>query len=311
VIPTQATPQVLYIIGEGRSGSTVLGMLLGQVEGIASVGELRFIWSRGLRDNQRCGCGSRFNDCSYWTGILRALEQTDRSPRGEDASRPIAIGSMRKFPYLFLSDRLFPGRARIRHTIALFDALYKVIGHDTGCTTILDSSKSVPFGYFLARYSRLDVRFLHMIRDSRAVAFSRQKHKLRPEIADRIEYMPTATAWRSSVKWVINNGFAPLVCHGRPYLRVLYEDFSRCPRDVLRCVFEFLDLPTTLCDTLIGDDNRARLHVLHSISGNPTRFTRGELEIKPDERWKIDMPAWKRRLVTALTWPLLNRYYQK
>jgi len=70
-----ATPTVLYIIGEGRSGSTLLDMLLGQVDGFESVGELRFVWSRGKRDNQRCGCGEDFNSCHHWNKVVKRFDQ--------------------------------------------------------------------------------------------------------------------------------------------------------------------------------------------------------------------------------------------
>ena len=40
--------RVLYVAGAGRSGSTVLANLLGEVPGFVSVGEVRFLWERGL-----------------------------------------------------------------------------------------------------------------------------------------------------------------------------------------------------------------------------------------------------------------------
>ena len=46
----------------------------------------------------------------------------------------------------------------------------------------------------------------------------------------------------------------------------------------------------------------------HTVSGNPLRFQAGTFEIRPDEEWRTALPAGKRRLVTALTWPLLKRY---
>ena len=39
---------VLYIAGSGRSGSTVLGRILGRVEGFGAVGELRYVWERRI-----------------------------------------------------------------------------------------------------------------------------------------------------------------------------------------------------------------------------------------------------------------------
>ncbi len=39
------TERVLFIAGPGRSGSTLLDLLLGQIDGFTSTGELRLIWN--------------------------------------------------------------------------------------------------------------------------------------------------------------------------------------------------------------------------------------------------------------------------
>ena len=44
-----STPQVLYVGGWGRSGSTLLDLALGQIPGFVSVGELRYLWERPCR----------------------------------------------------------------------------------------------------------------------------------------------------------------------------------------------------------------------------------------------------------------------
>src|SRR5215510_6114841 len=63
--------KVLFIAGSGRSGSTLLDMLLGQIGGFHSTGELRFIWSRGIGQNQLCGCGKPFRECEFWTEVVK------------------------------------------------------------------------------------------------------------------------------------------------------------------------------------------------------------------------------------------------
>ena len=44
---------VLYVAGAGRSGSTLLDNLLGQIPGFFSAGELRYVWERGLIDGRQ------------------------------------------------------------------------------------------------------------------------------------------------------------------------------------------------------------------------------------------------------------------
>ena len=54
---TRPDVRVAYIAGAGRSGSTLLAMMLGTLPGWVSVGELRHLWARGVEENQLCGCG--------------------------------------------------------------------------------------------------------------------------------------------------------------------------------------------------------------------------------------------------------------
>ena len=64
--------KVLYIAGWGRSGTTLLDNLLGQIEGFTSTGELHNLWQRGLIDGRDCGCGLRLTDCPFWQEVLTA-----------------------------------------------------------------------------------------------------------------------------------------------------------------------------------------------------------------------------------------------
>ena len=60
---------VLFIAGWGRSGSTLLDRMLGQVPGVFSAGELRDIWERGVREDRLCGCGQPFRECAVWRKV--------------------------------------------------------------------------------------------------------------------------------------------------------------------------------------------------------------------------------------------------
>ncbi len=46
----------------------------------------------------------------------------------------------------------------------------------------------------------------------------------------------------------------------------------------------------------------------HSIRGNPMRFAHGRQQVRVDDAWRTGMAKPARRLVTAVTWPLLLRY---
>jgi hypothetical protein len=61
--------KVLYIGGFGRSGSTLVERILGQLPGFCSAGEIVFLWQRGLIENQLCGRGATFSECDFWTRV--------------------------------------------------------------------------------------------------------------------------------------------------------------------------------------------------------------------------------------------------
>ena len=65
---------VLYIAGTGRSGSTVLAAILGEVEGVFAAGEVRYLWQRGLVEGRLCGCGVPVAECPLWSAVLATVE---------------------------------------------------------------------------------------------------------------------------------------------------------------------------------------------------------------------------------------------
>jgi hypothetical protein len=70
--------KVLFLGGHGRSGSTILDRLLGQLPGFFSIGELRNVWQRSLLEDQLCGCGEPFSRCGFWRAVVdRALGDVD------------------------------------------------------------------------------------------------------------------------------------------------------------------------------------------------------------------------------------------
>src|SRR5690349_9977109 len=60
---------VLAIGGWGRCGGTLLDMLLGEIDGFVSAGEVREIWLRGCVENRPCGCGLPFAACPFWSQV--------------------------------------------------------------------------------------------------------------------------------------------------------------------------------------------------------------------------------------------------
>ena len=89
--PDPSRTRVIYIMGAGRSGSTVLDTVLGNHPDIVSVGELANLHRFGWTNGEYCACGLRGNTCGFWSAV-----------RGqwEDISKPVGVSE-----YLSLQDR--------------------------------------------------------------------------------------------------------------------------------------------------------------------------------------------------------------
>src|SRR6266536_938106 len=73
---------VLHVTGWCRSGSTLLGNVLNEVDGIVHVGELHYLWRNGVLrtgSNTSCGCGSELTDCPLWSRVLACRPDGRRS----------------------------------------------------------------------------------------------------------------------------------------------------------------------------------------------------------------------------------------
>lgn len=132
-------PKVIYIAGSGRSGSTLLSLLLSQHPQIANFGQIRDVFL-ARSNNAICSCGEGLESCTIWGTVL------DHQPT---ESRRLG----------FLPQQ------------AIVDA-YRTAFSNTGATVCVDSSKSVDLCRALQAAPDVDLFCLNLIRDPRAVAVS-------------------------------------------------------------------------------------------------------------------------------------------
>ena len=85
-----------------------------------------------------------------------------------------------------------------------------------------------------------------------------------------------------------------------------YEDFVSRPRDAAAAIADMLGQASAALP--FEDDRTIRLGTNHTVSGNPSRFTTGSVQIRPDQEWIRAQPPGDRWVTTALTLPLLPRY---
>jgi hypothetical protein len=297
--------KVLYVMGQDRSGSTILGSVLGQVDGFAHLGEVRHVWGPGLLRGGLCGCGARVGDCELWS---RAVPE---ALGGEATPEEVAgwLGQALRLRNLRRLQRTPPGgRSGVLGAdayLSLAARLYPALARRTEGRILVDTSKSPVYGAVLAAVPGLDTWFVHLVRDPRATAYSWQRTKLSPgRPGDRMWRVP---AWRSARAWVLANLAADRVRrhHRDRAVLVRYEDFVADPRGtvdhLVRLVGESGTVPFTA-------DRVVEIRPQHAASGNPVRLQRGPVELREDDEWRTRQRRADRSVVMAVTLPFLGRY---
>ena len=300
-----------FIGGFGRSGSTLLERIIAELPGVCALGEVVHMWERGVRDNELCACGQHFHDCPFWRAVGEGAfggwqhVDVDAITRMHDR-----VDRTRFIPVDLVSGKLSARHAQARAYADYFARVYAAAAKVSGAQIVVDSSKNASTAYALRANDNVALRVLHVIRDSRGVAYSWTKQVARPEAAESGDHpwMQQYSPGVSALLWDAHNlAFAALGRTGVPVLPVFYERFLAAPRDSLATIAAFLG--AELGDTArFLDDRMVRLGSTHQVAGNPMRFRTGEVQLRSDEAWRTEFPKRAGRLVTALTAPLMLRY---
>ena len=300
-------PRILFVAGWGRSGSTLLDRMLGQLPGVFSAGELRDVWQRGVLEDRRCGCGEPFSACPVWTEIGA------RAFGGWDRLDVVGVQRLRRrvdrpwsLPSVAAAGRVPGVGDEVARYVDALERLYLGIHDATGAQVIVDSSKIPTYATLLRRIPGVDLRIVHLVRDPRGVVHSWQRHVARPDGAEGDEMLRYATL-PAAARYLLYNGLTHLVRAGLPSRFLRYEDLLRDPAATIRSVAAFagLDDPDDL--GFLGDGT-VDLRPNHTVDGNPMRLESGPIPLREDVAWRRELAPGRRRLVAAVTAPLLARY---
>lgn len=198
--------RLIYIVGMGRSGSTLLDLLLDTHSNVRSLGGVRRL-ARALPRPCACGVSARAA-CDFWEGIEAEVR------------RRLGIG-LAELDVHARDDATFGA-----HNTALFEAAAHVAGVDC----VVDSSKSVARLKRLLETTELDVRPIHIVRDPRGYTYSQRKRKRKHE-----HVLPAFSYVGRSLRacWVLR---------GRPHTVVDYAHLATDAEGCLRQLMPRLDL---------------------------------------------------------------------
>ena len=304
----QNKTQLIYILSNGRSGSTLLDMLLGMNPEIWTLGEAQLLpWE--VRENRLpCGCAAPIGECVFWEPILDQI--------------PLHTG---RYPIEFFRERHTGGKTvRITH---LMDILLREPSHkwevaipeygqlnaqyfkvvkdaaenylDHPIKWLVDASKNIYRLFWLYHSNLFNLRIIHLIKDPRAFVYSMTKDQ---------SYVPLSKTLRISMRWLVENCFFSFFISDKSLVEksffVRYEDLASKPDRAMKAIMEWLQVPHNEIDY-----SQFRKYENHAIAGNPMRWK--DSNIRLDEKWRDNLSLNKARFIWLITGFLARGYGYK
>ncbi len=313
--------KVILITGAGRSGSTLLGHMLGQISNWFAIGEVFFLWDR-LLENSTCGCSELVHTCPVWgqikasfknvsdanlRNLIEARDSLKVQPQGLAGGKIQLHNLWRRFT----GKRAFFKPEQVRKLAEQLGKVYQQLAVVTGSKILIDTSKSSAHGYVLQQIQSIDLYQIHLVRDARAVAYSwSKKDKLYDVLDGKPRHFPKRSTFASVADWAWVNLAAQTLFSSRlrseRYQRIRYEDLVCSPRRTVQGIIRRIDV--TASASFIGDDESVNLEPNHMVAGNPSRFSSGVTHLTIDDEWRTNMPLQDKMLAVVMSFPWMLGY---
>lgn len=234
--------KVICTPGVGRSGSTIIGRVLGHVDGFFTIGELRHVAKNVVIDNWTCGCGKPLQSCEVWVEVFNkafgGIDKFDANRFRELQKRYMRTDSM-----LLMAAGLNvkTWTSGFHELMQMYDAFYPAIAEVTGAKVLVDTTKYPSHSYLLARYGTSPVYMVHLVRDGRASAHSVRRVKVLPDSPNKM-LMPRKHSAPYSFYWMYRNLLVErlLALSGAPHTFLRYEDFTANPHKEVERLLKFV-----------------------------------------------------------------------
>lgn len=299
--------KILYIAGSGRSGSTLLSEIIGQIDGFFYAGEMNYVVKRGIIENRLCGCSLPFRTCELWQKVIRKafgdLTQETANFLIDLQNRNVRL---RQGPIQLLKVR----RPCLEKYLEYMGLLYRAVKTVTKCRVIIDSSKAPVYGSVLGMLRDVDLYVVQLIRDPRAVAFSWQRKRNYQPSSGKAVYLERLGLFRSCFDWMVINILARAFWYRMQnrYMLLRYEDFIANPSHHVTRILDLMGMTDLGLSLPFVDEHEVNLGPNHSVSGNPCRFQSGNVKLRLDFEWRKAMNSKAKIAATMLTWPLILSY---
>lgn len=254
-------PKVVLIAGAAHGGTTITNMMLGQHPDIFATGKLRnFPHGEVFTEANVCSCGAPAADCPFWLELRRQYRPVQDRPEQEKLPR-----------------------------------LYDLITQLSGRPFVGDVTHNVGYAQLLQSIGGIDLYLVHVVRDGRAVVYSRIRKDLRTGVLGTSGWQRMRRVARVSRRWVWQiKQYARLEKQlGAKAVRVSYEDICSNPRAALRPVGDCLGLDFDAIGERLGGGQPFEL-VPHMIRGNQKLRAKNNVVLRHDTAYLSEMPRLDR-----------------
>lgn len=298
---------IIYIGGYGRSGSTVLDIALGNDAGVISLGEVANLFPLLASAGEAvCSCDEAVHNCPLWGPVIRSLQEAGLNDWRRIARAQRVVEGWRGFLAAITGHRAlwgFTGDAAetyVRYMRALFAALATT----SGAPVFVDSSKSTRLtlsrALALQQLCRFDVRFIHLVRDGRAVMWSGATGSNK-QLASGPPDVSALRGYKTALSWNATNLLTALISRRfKKRQLVLYEDFVAFPDKTVAELSKRLQLDLAQLQHKLK--SRQALRVNHLIAGN--RVVREQtISLQVVHDWQEALSIFNRLMFLLLAWP--------
>lgn len=216
----------VYIMGRGHSGSTLLGSLLDNVEGVQDTGEI-FVGLPRLQDKVKQNPNAPA--VKFWRKIVEDFERRVSGLSWEAAvNASYQQAHIRKF---FQTLRMNERDAEVKLLRTSIVEIAESVARVGNAHSVLDSSKEITRGLFVARFIP-NARIIHLVRHPEQVIAS-TLHRIRHMHGFRIMRRNVQLPWMEPffvavavIAWNIGNALCEMIKRRYPdkVITVRYED---------------------------------------------------------------------------------------
>jgi len=272
----------IYLLGAGRSGTTLLAILLNNHEKIETLGEMHQFYEF-LEEGKNCSCGERLQHCLVWKNIQTKISLEEISTRRKLLEEAETHG---KIPKLLLT------KSTNLQYLQVQEELFLQLQQQRKSEWFLDSSKYIARYLLLKKSKKLNLRGIYIVRDPRGVVYSFQKkvQTSKPPLSALLYYN-------------LINFFGEIVYRlDKGILKIRYEDLVEKPEATLAKIYTHIFEEKTTAEVL-----PQYFKMPHIVGGNRMKAKK-EIKIQPDRKWK-SMVKSKQILYYILSLPfvLMNR----